>query len=122
MPVAPDGYTGPIQLLVSVLKDGIPRRGAGVSHRETPGLGDKIEEAKSDWVHTFAGKSLGNPPPDEWRVRRDGGAFDQFTGATITPRAIVKAVKNTLEFVAAQGEALYERPALAAAPDGKEKS
>ncbi len=85
-----------------------------LSHHETPGLGDRIEEAKSDWVLTFDGKSLGQPPPDDWGVRRDGGAFDQFTGATITPRAIVAAVKNTLVYVQTQGEQLYSAPALSA--------
>jgi electron transport complex protein RnfG len=121
-PVAPNGYGGPIRLLVSVLADGTLGGVRVLAHQETPGLGDKIEEAKSDWIHTFAGKSLGNPPADDWTVRRDGGAFDQFTGATITPRAIVQAVRRTLEFVASQGQALFEQPALAAAPDGKEKS
>lgn len=121
-PVAPNGYGGPIRLLVSVLADGTLGGVRVLGHQETPGLGDKIEEAKSDWIQTFAGKSLGNPPVDAWKVRRDGGAFDQFTGATITPRAIVQAVRRTLEFVSAQGLALFEQPALAAAPDGKEKS
>lgn len=121
-PVVPDGYAGPIKLLVSVLRDGTLGGVRVLSHHETPGLGDRIEEAKSDWIHSFAGKSLGTPPADDWKVKRDGGVFDQFTGATITPRAIVKAVKNTLDFVAAQGDALYERPALAAAPGEKEAS
>lgn len=106
-PVVPDGYAGPIKLLVSVLSDGTLGGVRVVSHHETPGLGDKIEEAKSDWVLEFAGKSLTNPPLEKWAVKRDGGEFDQFTGATITPRSIVNAVRDTLLYVQQQGEALY---------------
>ncbi|QGU31731.1 electron transport complex subunit RsxG [Thermochromatium tepidum] len=106
-PVVPDGYAGPIKLLVSVLRDGTLGGVRVVSHHETPGLGDKIEESKSDWVLGFTGKSLTNPPLEKWAVRRDGGEFDQFTGATITPRSVVKAVRDTLLYVQQQGEALY---------------
>lgn len=105
--VVPDGYAGPIKLLVSVLHDGSLGGVRVLSHHETPGLGDKIEEAKSDWIEGFKGKSLRDPPPEKWAVKRDGGAFDQFTGATITPRSIVNAVKNTLLYVERQGDALY---------------
>ena len=121
-PVAPNGYSGPIKLLVAVLEDGSLGGVRVLSHQETPGLGDRIEEAKSDWVLGFSGRSLAAPVEDQWRVQRDGGAFDQFTGATITPRAIVRAVKNTLLFVRQQGALLYERPALATAPGSKEAS
>lgn len=107
-PVVPDGYAGPIKLLVSVLHDGTLGGVRVVSHHETPGLGDKIEEAKSDWVLDFTGKSLTNPPLEKWAVKRDGGEFDQFTGATITPRSIVNAVRDTLLYVQQQGEALYK--------------
>jgi electron transport complex protein RnfG len=107
-PVVPDGYAGPIQLLVSVLRDGTIGGVRVLFHHETPGLGDKIEERKSDWVLSFNGKSLSNPPPERWEVKRDGGEFDQFTGATITPRAIVHAVKNTLIYVQQQGDVLFE--------------
>lgn len=120
-PVVPDGYAGPIKLLVSVLADGVLGGVRVLAHHETPGLGDKIETAKSDWVLAFAGKSLGNPPEKKWAVKRDGGVFDQFTGATITPRAIVNTVKNTLLFVRQQGAALYELPAIAAVPLEKEE-
>jgi electron transport complex protein RnfG len=106
-PVVPDGYAGPIRLLVAVLADGTLGGVRVLSHKETPGLGDKIEEAKSDWVLDFAGRSLDDPPPARWKVRRDGGDFDQFTGATITPRSVVKAVKNTLLYVRDKGDALY---------------
>ncbi len=112
-PVVPDGYAGPIELLVSVLHDGTIGGVRVLSHHETPGLGDQIEEAKSGWVLEFNGKSLDRPPPQDWAVKRDGGQFDQFTGATITPRAIVAAVKNTLLFVKSQGERLYSEPAVA---------
>jgi electron transport complex protein RnfG len=107
-PVVPDGYAGPIRLLVSVLKDGTLGGVRVLEHHETPGLGDKIDEKKDDWIiDQFNGKSLEDPAPEQWAVKRDGGEFDQFTGATITPRSIVKAVKNTLLFVEQQGEALY---------------
>ena len=71
-----------------------------IKHAETPGLGDKIEPAKADWIHSFEGKFLGDPPPEKFAVKKDGGVFDQFAGATITPRAVVKAVKGGLEFFA----------------------
>jgi len=121
-PVVPDGYAGPIDLLVSVLADGTLGGVRVLAHRETPGLGDKIETTKSEWILAFDGKSLGNPPKEQWKVKRDRGVFDQFTGATITPRAIVNAVKNTLLFVQQQGAALYELPETATAPLEKEES
>lgn len=94
--VAPDGYSGPIRLLVAVRADGALLGVRVVSHRETPGLGDGIEADKSDWIEQFPGRRLGDPPADEWAVKKDGGRFDQLTGATITPRAVVRAVKNAL--------------------------
>jgi electron transport complex protein RnfG len=110
-PVAPDGYSGAIRLLVAVNRDGSLAGVRVVSHRETPGLGDGIETRKSDWILAFTGKMLGKPPLERWKVKKDGGNFDQFSGATITPRAIVKAVKNSLLFVAEHAEELYQRPA-----------
>ena len=99
-PVVPDGYAGPIKLLVSVLADGSLGGVRVTEHHETPGLGDKIDEKKNPWIiEQFNGKSLRNPKPERWKVKRDGGEFDQFTGATITPRSVVNAVKNTLLFV-----------------------
>jgi electron transport complex protein RnfG len=95
-PVAPDGYSGTIKLLVGIADDGTLTGVRVSAHHETPGLGDAIDEERSDWIYGFDGKSLDNPPQEQWRVKRDGGAFDQLTGATITPRAIVKAVKKTL--------------------------
>jgi len=122
-PVVPDGYAGPIKLLVSVKRDGTLGGVRVLEHHETPGLGDKIEDRKSDWIkEQFDGKGLGNPPEARWLVKRDGGDFDQFTGATITPRSIVRAVKNTLKFVAQEGNALYAQPSIAAALNEKESS
>jgi electron transport complex protein RnfG len=95
-PVAPDGYSGAIKLLIGIGYDGTLTGVRVSAHHETPGLGDAIDEERSDWIFGFDGKSLDNPPLDRWRVKRDGGAFDQLTGATITPRAIVKAVKKSL--------------------------
>ena len=96
--VAPDGYSGDIHLLVGVDLDGTVLGVRVTSHRETPGLGDRIETRKSDWVYDFNGRSLNNPKPREWNVKKNGGVFDQFTGATITPRAVVKAVQKTLVY------------------------
>ena len=101
---ANDGYAGPIHLLVAVADDG---RVLGVritGHQETPGLGDGIEARRSDWISRFAGRALGDPPAARWAVRKDGGRFDQFAGATITPRAVVRAVKRCLEFAARHGD------------------
>jgi electron transport complex protein RnfG len=116
-PVVGNGYSGPIRLLVSVLADGTLGGVRVLSHRETPGLGDRIEVARSDWILGFSGRSLGDPPAEDWEVRRDGGAFDQFTGATITPRAVVRAVRGALEFVADQRAALFAAPQVAAGPE-----
>ena len=95
-PIAPDGYSGPINLLVGIYADGTVSGVRVTAHRETPGLGDGIDRAKSDWIDAFAGRSLDAPPLQRWAIRRDAGEFDQLTGATITPRAVVKAVRNTL--------------------------
>ncbi len=94
--IAPNGYNGKIHLLIGVYRDGSLAGVRAIRHRETPGLGDVIELRKSDWVLGFNGRSLTNPQPDDWAVKKDGGIFEQFTGATITPRAIVQTVKNTL--------------------------
>lgn len=94
--IAPNGYNGSINLLTGVYRDGTLAGVRVVKHRETPGLGDAIETSRSDWILDFSGKSLGQPPEKQWKVQRDGGQFDQFTGATITPRAVVKAVHSAL--------------------------
>lgn len=95
---APDGYNGTIRLLVGIDYNGTLVGVRVISHQETPGLGDKIEERRSEWILGFTGRSLTDPTEDGWKVKRDGGIFDQFTGATITPRAVVKAVHRTLLF------------------------
>ena len=79
-----------------------------LSHKETPGLGDKIEVKKGDWILQFTGLSLGDPPVEKWKVKKDGGRFDQFTGATITPRGTVAAIRNGLDFFAANKAQLLE--------------
>lgn len=96
--VAPDGYGGPIRLLMGVYVDGSVAGVRVVEHSETPGLGDPIEIERSDWIRDFEGTRLGDPPAEDWTVQRDGGEFDQFTGATITPRAVVRAVKRGLVY------------------------
>ncbi|MBL8448209.1 MAG: electron transport complex subunit RsxG [Zoogloeaceae bacterium] len=98
--LAERGYSGDIGLVVGIQRDG---RVSGVRvtrHTETPGLGDKIEKAKTDWVLDFNGKSLADPTPERWGVKKDSGVFDQFAGATITPRAVVKGVKGALDLYA----------------------
>jgi electron transport complex protein RnfG len=96
--IAPDGYSGEIELIVGVNRDGSIAGVRALTHRETPGLGDKVDLKKSDWVLGFNGKSLHNPKPARWGVKKDRGEFDQFTGATITPRAVTAAVKRALEY------------------------
>ncbi len=114
---APNGYAGPIRMLVAVNVDG---RLAGVrvlSHKETPGLGDRIEVERSDWIHGFVGRSLGDPPIERWGVKKDGGVFDQFTGATVTPRIVVNAVRKALQYFAAYRDTLLA-PAKKETGDG----
>ncbi len=114
--VAPDGYNGAINLLVAIDYDGTIAGVRVVSHRETPGLGDSIDEQRSDWILSFSGKSLTNPDEQGWHVKRDGGVFDQFTGATITPRAVVKAVFRTLRYYSRHREEIFTAPAIPLEP------
>ncbi len=107
-PIAPDGYNGRMRLLVGVYYNGTLAGVRVISHRETPGLGDAVEERRSEWIYSFDGRSLEDPAADGWRVKRDGGDFDQFTGATITPRAVVKAVHRALHYFASHREDLFE--------------
>jgi electron transport complex protein RnfG len=104
--VAPRGYNGPIELLVGVAVDGHITAVRVTTHRETPGLGDAIEIGKSPWITGFTGTRLGQPPLADWRVSKDGGYFDAITGATVTPRAITEAVKNTLMYFRDHGAML----------------
>jgi electron transport complex protein RnfG len=105
--VAPDGYAGPIRLLVAVDEAGRVLGVRVLEHRETPGLGDVIEERRSDWIRGFDGLALGDPPASRWEVRRDGGDFDQFTGATVTPRAVVRAVRKALTYAERHRDELF---------------
>lgn len=104
---APNGYSGDIRLLVAVWATG---KIAGVrilSHKETPGLGDYIEDKRSPWVQQFEGKSLQSPSRERWKVKKDGGVFTYNTGATITPRAVVAVLAKTLDWLTAEGDAVY---------------
>jgi len=106
---APDGYTGAINLLIAINADDTLAGVRVVSHKETPGLGDAIETEKSDWIRIFDGQSLSNPLPERWKVKKDGGDFDQLTGATITPRAIVKMIKKTLQYFQANHDLVFAK-------------
>ncbi len=103
-----NGYGGEIRVIMGVDSDGKIMGVRVVKHAETPGLGDKIEVAKSDWITRFAGKFLGDPPEDKWAVKKDGGPFDQFAGATITPRGTVNAIRDGLKFFAAHKTEMLE--------------
>ena len=105
--VAPDGYSGKIRLLVGIRADDTLSGVRVVAHRETPGLGDAIDEQRSDWIRGFDDRSLQEPAPERWAVKKDGGDFDQLTGATITPRAIVAAVRQALLYYHANREFLF---------------
>lgn len=119
--VAPDGYAGRIDLLVGVYADGTLAGVRATNHKETPGLGDKIDTKVSNWILGFQGKSLSNPTAKGWAVKKDGGDFDQFTGATITPRAVVASVYRTLNYFSANRDTLFKqgKAALDAANSGK---
>jgi Na+-translocating ferredoxin:NAD+ oxidoreductase subunit G len=108
--IAPDGYRGPIELLVAIGTDGRLIGVQVIRHDETPGLGDAFESRDVHWLDRFRGRSLTDPPPPRWTVRRDGGDFDAFTGATITPRAIVKAVRNALEYYRRNSQRIFALP------------
>ena len=98
--IAPDGYSGNIFLLIGIDSEGTVTGVRVTAHHETPGLGDYISRAKSLWIEQFVGKSLTKPEPKHWKVAKDGGVFDARAGATITPRAVVKAVKSALDYFA----------------------
>jgi len=114
------GYGGAIQLLVGIDFTGRIIAVRVISHRETVGLGDKIEIAKSDWIEAFSKRSLSDPDPKYWAVKADGGIYDQFTGATITPRAVVNQVAATLQFFADERAALAARGTSQANPEARE--
>lgn len=114
--VAPDGYSGAIRLIVGTDAKGAVSAVRVLAHKETPGLGDKIELKKSDWINSFVGKFLSHDNEASWAVKKDGGEFDAFTGATITPRAVVKAVKNLLLLQQEHPELLRDATACDATP------
>jgi electron transport complex protein RnfG len=113
--VTPDGYSGAIAMIIGVNFNGSIAGVRVVEHRETPGLGDKVDLKKSDWILSFNGKSLVNPQADDWKVKKEGGEFDQFTGATITPRAVISQVLKTLQYFNDDRERLLEVAAANAA-------
>lgn len=105
------GYAGQMKLMLGVDMDGKVLGVRVLAHKETPGLGDKIEVKKGDWILRFNGLSIGNPPIEKWKVKKDGGIFDQFAGATITPRGVVGAIRKGLEFFAANKTHMRDAPA-----------
>lgn len=107
---ATDGYSGPIRIVLGIDTHGVVTGLRILEHRETPGLGDKIQSSRSDWVFQFDGRSLGNPDASRWAIRTDGGDFDQLTGASITPRAVTKAVRDSLLYFEANRQEIFSRP------------
>jgi electron transport complex protein RnfG len=107
---APDGYNGKIQLVVGIVDEGTVSGVRVLEHKETPGLGDKIDLRINDWILSFNNLTLHHENSDNWAVKKDGGQFDQFTGATITPRAVVKAVKRSVEYYQANKDAIFSAP------------
>ncbi len=105
-----EGFGGAIKLLIGIYQDGTLAGVRVISHAETPGLGDKIEAGKTDWILGFSGKSLNDPTPEKWGVKKDGGAFDQFSGATITPRAVVKSIRTTLTYFKDNSAEIFSKP------------
>jgi len=105
---ARDGYSGDIRALVGVRDDGTVAGVRVVAHRETPGLGDKVDLRKSDWILGFDNRSLSQPDLSGWNVEKDGGVFDQFTGATVTPRAVILATRRALEYARLNAETLFD--------------
>lgn len=108
---ARDGFSGPIRVLVGVEFDGSVTGIRILQHRETPGLGDRIESTRTDWVFQFEGRSIGEPALTGWAIRGDGGEFDQLTGASVTPRAVIKAIRDTLLYFDANRDAIFAAPA-----------
>lgn len=114
--IAHDGYSGDIDLVIGINADGTISGVRALSHRETPGLGDKVDLKKSDWVLGFNGRSLKNPGLKGWAVKKDKGVFDAFTGATITPRAVVGATLRALQYAEANRETLFANAGQTSTP------
>ena len=108
--VAPNGYSGKISMVLGVYYDATIAGLRVTDHKETPGLGDKVDVNKSDWILGFEGKSLSNPVIEKWSVKKDGGDFEAFTGATITPRAVVGQVSKTLQYFEKNKDELFAAP------------
>jgi len=106
---APDGYSGEIDLAVAISTLGEVLGVSILAHKETPGLGDKIDSNKSDWLKQFTGLSLTKYQEKDWKVNKDGGQFDALTGATITPRAVVKSVYKSLLYFDKQSNQLFNQ-------------
>jgi electron transport complex protein RnfG len=113
--VTPKGYSGDISMIIGINFNGSIAGVRVVEHRETPGLGDKVDLKKSDWILSFNGKSLVNPQASGWKVKKEGGDYDQFTGATITPRAVINQVLKTLQYFEDDRERLLQIAAANAA-------
>lgn len=107
---ATDGYAGPIELLASIDFSGRLIAVRVTRHQETPGLGDAIDAARGDWIEALTGRHLADPPVERWKVRRDGGEFDQLAGATISSRAVVEAVQRCLTLAEAHAATLFAAP------------
>lgn len=108
---APDGYSGDIKLLVAVRVDGTIAGVRVLAHKETPGLGDYIDIAHGNWIKNFDEQSLAKKADDAWKVKKDGGSFDYMAGATITPRAVVRAVHKALKYFDGHRDELFASPA-----------
>ncbi|MDF4951896.1 electron transport complex subunit RsxG, partial [Vibrio parahaemolyticus] len=108
--IAPDGYNGEIKVITGIDNQGNILGTRVLNHQETPGLGDKIDLRVTDWILSFTGKQVTESNWNSWKVRKDGGDFDQFTGATITPRAVVKVVRNTVNYVNQSREDILSQP------------
>jgi Na+-translocating ferredoxin:NAD+ oxidoreductase subunit G len=106
--IAHDGYSGDIKLLIAIKSDGSLGGVRVLSHKETPGLGDYIEIGRSDWIAHFNDQSLAKTPDKQWAVKKDGGDFDYMVGATITPRAVVKAVHHALQYAQQHQAVLFK--------------
>lgn len=116
---ARDGYAGPIRLLIGIDVAGVVTGVHVLEHSETPGLGDRVETSKSDWVKQFNGHSLTDPQPAGWRIKRDGGQFDQLTGASVTPRAVIKAIRETLLYFSTHSDEIFAE-VVAETDDGED--
>jgi electron transport complex protein RnfG len=102
-----DGFSGSIKLLIGIEAEGTATAVRVLKHHETPGLGDFIDSTKSDWIDQFEDRSLSDPDRLLWALSRDGGEFDQVTGASITSRAVLKAIKETLIYFEANRESVF---------------